>query len=136
MPDLPQGAEVKPLSAGQRQMVLAVAFAAWVFAGLEISTFVLLSRPAGVDMLTSEPAQSSLQQIEPIAARWFSWYQCAFLLGAAAGGWLFGALGDRLGRSKSMALSVLCYSVVTGISYFARTPEQLLVYRFIACLGI
>jgi MFS transporter, SHS family, sialic acid transporter len=57
-------------------------------------------------------------------------------LGAAAGGALFGWWGDRAGRVKAMAASILCYSAITGVGYFANTPEQLLVLRFFACLGI
>ncbi len=35
-----------------------------------------------------------------------------------------------------MSASVLCYSVVTGLSYFATDPVVLWVLRFVACLGI
>ena len=43
--------------------------------------------------------------------RWFTWYISAFLLGAAAGGLVFGWMGDRLGRVRAMGYSILCYSV-------------------------
>ncbi|REK18684.1 MAG: MFS transporter [Planctomycetota bacterium] len=124
---------VAELSIGRRWLVLAAAFMAWMFAGMEISLFVLIARPAMVDMLAStvEPAE-----IEKAAAQWFAWFQCAFLLGAAAGGWVFGALGDRSGRTRAMGASVLCYSVVTGIQYFAADPYTLLALRFVACMGI
>jgi MFS transporter, SHS family, sialic acid transporter len=126
----PPGGE---LSLGQRWLVLSAAFAAWMFAGMEISLFVLIARPAIIDILGSryEPGQ-----IEQVAAQWFAWYQAAFLLGAAAGGWIFGALGDRAGRIRAMAASVLCYSVVTGVTYFATDPVAILLLRFVACLGI
>ena len=62
--------------------------------------------------------------------------QCAFLLGAAAGGWLFGWLGDRVGRTRALAASILCYSLVTGASYLVFDPYWLLGLRFIACLGV
>ncbi len=73
---------------------------------------------------------------EAIVTRWFAWYQAAFLFGAAAGGWLFGALGDRLGRSRSMGFAVLCYSLFTLVGYFAHAAELMLVLRVLACLGI
>lgn len=124
---------VNELSTSQRWLVLITAFLAWMFAGMEISLFVLIARPAIIDILGShyEP-----DQIERVAAQWFAWYQAAFLLGAAAGGWIFGALGDRLGRTRAMAASVMCYSVVTGMTYFAADPYLILVLRFFACLGI
>lgn len=76
------------------------------------------------------------QQVERDAKVWLSWYQAAFLLGAATGGWLFGWLGDRIGRAKGLAYSILTYSLVAGLGYFATTPEALLVVRFVSCLGV
>lgn len=125
--------DITELTVGQRWLALSAAFLAWMFAGLEISLFVLISRPAIVDMLGGQVDSS---QIERVAAQWFAWYQCAFLLGAAAGGWLFGSLGDRAGRTRSIGLSVLCYSIVTGISYFVADPYLMWVLRFVACMGI
>lgn len=121
------------LSPAQRWLVLVVAFAGWMFAGAIISLFVLISRPAILDLLGD---QVPSDRIEQVAAEWFAWYQCAFLLGAAAGGWIFGALGDRWGRARAMAASILCYSVFTGLSYGVHDPRLLLVLRFVACLGV
>ena len=134
-------------TAGRRYVVLAAAFLAWMFAGLEISLFVLIHRQAMLDLrgVPGPPqgivggsfvAHLTAAAEERVVTQWFAWYQCAFLFGAAAGGWLFGWLGDRVGRTRSMALSVLCYSLLTGLCYFADTPEELLVLRFLACLGI
>ncbi|MBX3444474.1 MAG: MFS transporter [Planctomyces sp.] len=121
--------DVPELSGGQRRTVLAAAFVGWMFAGFEIALFVLIHRAAMQDLLgaTTEERDITL---------WFARYQAAFLFGAAAGGWLFGWLGDRRGRTWSLAMSVLCYSTFTGASYVAETPEQLLVLRFLACLGV
>jgi MFS family permease len=121
------------LSTAQRWLVLSTAFAAWMFAGMEISLFVLIARPAIIDILGP---QVDPGEIEKVAAQWFAWYQAAFMAGAAAGGWIFGALGDRAGRTRAMAASVLCYSVVTGITYFATDPVVIWGLRFVACLGI
>jgi SHS family sialic acid transporter-like MFS transporter len=129
----PDESSPRELTTGQRWLVLISSFASWMFAGLEISLFVLISRSAIVDLLS---AQVGPDKIESAAAQWFAWYQCAFLLGAAAGGWLLGALGDRYGRTRAMGWSVLCYSLFTGAAYFARDPHTLWVLRFAACLGI
>jgi MFS family permease len=109
--------------------ILAAAFLAWMFAGLEISLFVLIHRQMSLELLGADTP-------EPTLTRWFAGYQAAFLLGAAAGGWLFGALGDRLGRARAMGLSVLCYSGFTFGCSFAGAAELMLALRFLACLGI
>jgi MFS family permease len=73
---------------------------------------------------------------EQTVTRWFAWYQAAFLFGAATGGWLFGWLGDRIGRTRAMAASVLCYSLLNLGCFVTTSAEQMLALRFLACLGI
>jgi len=70
------------------------------------------------------------------AGGWFGYYVCAFLFGAALGGLVFGRIGDRYGRSRGMAAAITCYSGMSLISYFAQSPEQLLLARFITCMGV
>ena len=65
-----------------------------------------------------------------------SWIQAAFLIGWALGGAFFGRLGDLLGRSRSLSLTVLTYAAFTGLSFFAHTWWQLMIFRFLAALGI
>lgn len=118
-----------PPARSRRLVVLAAAFAAWMFAGLEISLFVLVHRQMSLELLGPGTP-------EPTIARWFAWYQAAFLFGAAAGGWFFGWLGDRSGRTRALAAGVLCYSLFTLGCYFAKSAEAMIALRFLACLGI
>ena len=67
--------------------------------------------------------------------QWNGVIVACFLLGAAMGGLVFGWLGDRIGRVRSMVLSILTYSVFTGACAFAAA-WQLGVFRFIASLGM
>ena len=116
------------LSPVGRWCVLVAAFAGWMFAGLQISLFVLVARPAMRDLL---PAAS-----EGEIGDWFAWFQCAFLLGAASGGWIFGWMGDRMGRSRALGSAVLCYSLATVVCYFVDDPYLLVALRYVACLGV
>jgi MFS family permease len=59
-----------------------------------------------------------------------------FLAGWSAGGFLFGILGDRLGRTRTMMLTILLYSVFTGASGLARTWESYAAMRFLTALGV
>lgn len=120
-----------------RYLVLAAAFLGWMFAGVEMSLMIPATRPAIQDFLASTiSATQQSQYVEVSADKWLSWYITAFLLGAALGGAVFGWIGDRAGRVKAMGLSILCYSVITGFSYFVTGPWQLLVLRFLAAMGI
>lgn len=112
-----------------RYLVLAGGFLGWMFAGVEMGIMPLVSRAVSKDLMG--PAYN-----EAVAGQWFAWYSVAFLLGAAVGGLLFGWLGDRVGRAQAMGWSILCYSGLAGVGYFAASQEQLLVLRFLASLGI
>jgi len=58
------------------------------------------------------------------------------LLASAIGGLLFGFLADRVGRTRSLMLSILVYSVASGACGLSRTIEQLAILRFILGLGM
>ena len=59
-----------------------------------------------------------------------------FLVGAAVGGILFGWLGDRYGRVRTMTFTVLTYSIFTGAAYWAQVPWHLMALRFVASMGM
>ncbi len=71
----------------------------------------------------------------PVGA-WNSGLAASFLFGAALGGWVFGWLGDRLGRVRAMVFSVLTYASFTGLCGLAQNPWQLAGLRFLASLGM
>lgn len=126
-----------PLGRRGRWLVLGAAFLGWMFAGVEMSLMVAATRPAIQEFsATGSVGSAGGVSVEVAADRWFSWFLVAFFLGAAAGGVVFGWMGDRFGRAKAMGWSILCYSLITGLSYGVTTPEQLLVLRFLACLGV
>ncbi len=118
-----------PITARQRQLVLLAAILGWMFDGLEMGIFPLIARPALQQMQGSMPD-------EIFVGHWMGIITALFLLGAAAGGVVFGWLGDRIGRVKSLSASILTYSLCTGLVYFVQTPAQLGALRFIAALGM
>jgi MFS family permease len=59
-----------------------------------------------------------------------------FLLGWAAGGFLFGIVGDRLGRTRTMMITILIYACFTGLNGLVQTPLQYAVCRFIIAMGV
>jgi MFS family permease len=60
----------------------------------------------------------------------------AFLVGGAAGGILFGMLADRIGRTRTMMLTILVYSLFTCLSALSKTWWHLAVFRFLVALGV
>jgi len=90
--------------------------------------------PGSPVLTTAEHLQ--LKQGNIRVGQWVSWLKCAFLFGAAFGGLFFGAIGDRFGRTKGMGLSILTYSTMAGVAYFADGPVVLWCCWFLACTGV
>ncbi|MBL9152959.1 MAG: MFS transporter [Verrucomicrobiales bacterium] len=112
-----------------RLLVLLAAFLGWLFDGFEMGLFPLVGPPALADLLGPDaPAGDS--------AKWFGAIIAVFLVGAASGGVIFGWLGDKIGRVRAMALSILTYALFTGFCGFATEAWQLAALRFIASLGM
>ena len=109
-------------------LVLVTAFLGWMCAGWQLAISSLAMRDAARNLLG--PVD------EKIVGAWFGWLICAFLLGAALGGYVFGIIGDRFGRAKAMGLAILWYSVLSAGTVVVQEPWQLLVFRFLTCMGI
>src|SRR5256885_5862519 len=122
-------ANPKSVASGQ-WLVLIAAFLGWMFDGLEMGIFPLVARPALQDMMQTAAGG------DQFVGLWMGRITALFLIGAACGGLTFGWLGDRIGRVRSMAFSILTYSVFTGLCYFAREPWHLGALRFVAAFGM
>jgi len=106
------------------------AWLGWLFDGLDMHLYTLVAAPFVMQLLqASSPADPAVKEKS-------SWIQAAFLIGWALGGGFFGRVGDLLGRSRTLGLTILTYAAFTGLSFAAHTWWQLLIFRFLAALGI
>ncbi|MDQ1257114.1 MAG: hypothetical protein QG656_1716 [Candidatus Hydrogenedentes bacterium] len=115
---------------GAQWKVLLAAFGGWLFDGFEMGLFPIVARPALTSM------HGGGEGVDAFVGVWMGNITALFLLGAAAGGFLFGWLGDRIGRVRALSLSILTYSLFTGLGFFAQEPWHLGVFRFVAALGM
>jgi MFS family permease len=105
------------------------AWLGWMFDGLELHLYTLVATPLVIQLLDTTAADPQVKEKS-------AYIQAAFLVGWALGGAFFGRLGDKLGRSRTLALTVLTYAICTGLCAFAQTWWQLMIFRFIAAVGI
>ena len=105
------------------------AWLGWLFDGLELHLYTLVAAPLVIQLLHTTATDPAVKEKS-------AYIQAAFLVGWAVGGAFFGRLGDKLGRSRALALTVLTYALCTGLCAFAQTWWQLMLFRFIAALGI
>src|SRR5262245_27877535 len=106
-------------------MTLLAAFLGWMFDGFELGIFPVVARRALQRM--GQPGEG---------VTWVGYVLALVLRGAAGGGLVFGWLGDRIGRVRAMSLSILTYSLFSGLCYFAEEPWHLGALRFLSALGM
>jgi MFS family permease len=114
---------------GYHWFVFIVASAAWFFDCLDQRIFSLARIPALAALMDKPPSDPGVQAFGKVVTAWF-------LVGWGTGGMLFGALGDRYGRAKMLTVTVLIYSICTGLSYFSQHPLDFTIFRFLTGLGV
>ncbi len=120
---------VQALSPRARVAVLFAAIGGLLFDGLELGLMPVASLSVSQSLLGAAYTPT-------LGGDWFARFTAALMLGAAVGGIFLGSLGDRIGRTRALGVSILFYSVFAGMGAFVRTQEQMLVLRFIVGLGV
>jgi len=112
-----------------QKYVFVMASLAWLFDCLGQQVFVIARNPAIAAVLPkgTDPA---------ILKDWGGKSTAIFLLGWATGGLIFGAIGDRIGRARALAITILLYGLCTGLSGLSTSITDFCVYRVITGLGV
>lgn len=118
----------RSLNKNQKRSGLA-GWLGWMFDGLDLHLYTLVATPFVAALLLLPESSADVGTKGSII-------QAAFLAGWALGGAFFGIFGDKLGRSRTLVLTILCYSVFCGLSSFAQNWWQLMICRFLSALGI
>ena len=109
--------------------VFTVASLAWLFDCLDQQLFIL-ARDNAVKALSA--AGTSGPELKSLGG----WAQSIFVAGWALGGLIFGSVGDRIGRARTLSITVLIYSLCTGLSAFSRDVTEFMIYRALTGLGV
>lgn len=102
---------------------------AWLFDCLGQQVFIIARSPAVAALLPPGTPPEELK-------KWNGYTTAIFVLGWATGGLIFGAIGDRIGRARTLAISILLYGLCTGLSGFSHSITDFCVYRVITGLGV
>jgi MFS family permease len=109
--------------------VFVVASLGWLFDTMDQQLFTLARISAVCELKHLDPRDPQ--------ADWYGGLATSiFMIGWALGGFFFGILGDRVGRAKTMMLTVLCYSAFTGLSALSTGIGDFAFYRFLTGLGV
>jgi MFS family permease len=113
----------------QQWLVFIVAATAWLADCMDQQLFNLARMTAIIDLTGGNPK-------DPAVTEFASWSTAIFLIGWATGGLIFGMFGDRLGRVRTLTLTVLLYSIFTGLSALSVSVWDFCAYRFLTGLGV
>ena len=138
--------------------VFVVAALGWLFDTMDQQLFTLARPLAMIDLIQMEPAEPPAanpgeseadhsqrlvtwekQRTDELNAKrkeYGGYATSIFLIGWATGGLIFGVLGDRWGRVKTMLITIVVYSIFTGISAFSRNFWEFCFWRFLTGLGV
>jgi len=111
--------------------VLVVAALGWLFDTMDQQLFVLVRQPALVELLGHADNPQ-----HPEVTRYGGYATSIFIVGWATGGLVFGMFGDRWGRARTMMLTILLYSLFTGLSALSVGWWDFALYRFLTGMGV
>lgn len=110
-------------------LILLIASAGWVFDVYEGQIFNITRNQMLADILKVPPGDPSIRD-------YGDKFLGIFLAGGTLGGLLFGSLADKWGRRLTMILTILMYSIFSGMTYFAQTIEHVAILRFLVAMGV
>lgn len=109
-------------------LVLAVASAGWIFDCFENQLFNITRGHLLPELMGVAAGDPSVKYYGDL-------FLGILLLGGFTGGVLFGSIADRIGRRPAMVLTILMYSIFSGLTFFAQELWQVGVLRFLVAMG-
>lgn len=117
-------------------LVLIVASLGWVFDAFEGQIYNITRGDMLPDLLRSANPGISEQELNAGVRAWGEKFLGIFLIGGTLGGWIFSSLADKWGRKPVMALTILFYSVFSGVTAFATELWHVGALRFLVAMGV
>src|SRR2546421_9460426 len=117
-------------------LVLAVASLGWVFDAFEGQIYNLTRGDMLPELLRAADPGLGPAAMAASAKAWGERLLGVFLIGGTLGGWLFSSLADKWGRKPVMALTILCYSIFSGLTAVATDLWQIGALRFLVAMGV
>jgi MFS family permease len=114
-------------------LVLTLTCAGWLLDCMDQQIFGLARRPAILELLRVRPDDAAMAGK---VTEYAGYATMMFMIGWAIGGLMFGILGDRIGRVRTMVLSILFYSAFTGLSVLSVGVWDFSTYRLLTGLGV
>jgi len=110
-------------------LVFLVCSLGWAFDCMDQHLFTYVRADAIGELMNLEPTSPKTINYAALATS-------IMMIGWATGGIIFGIVGDKFGRARTMIFTILIYSLLTGLSAGSRTIWDFMFIRFMAGIGI
>jgi MFS family permease len=110
-------------------LILVLASAGWVFDVYEGQIFNITRGQLLQELLPPDAGSDAVLFYGDV-------FLGVFLTGGALGGVLFGTLADRWGRKPMLVLTILTYSIFSGLTALAQELWQVAALRFLVAVGV
>jgi len=102
--------------------ILFASTAGWALDGMDVMLYAFALTAIQSEFKLSGAAAGGLASVTLIASGF--------------GGLLFGALSDKIGRARTLVVSILVYSIFTALNATAINVSQLILWRVLVGLGL
>ncbi len=122
---------ISPSNAYEGPKPWHVLLATWlggVFDGMDSSIFAIVLHPALSELLGTKS--------DSLIGQHGSYIIALFMVGWALGAIMFGALADKIGRARTLTITILLYAICTGLCALSHNWWELGAYRFLVGAGI
>ena len=110
-------------------IILGIAYAGWLLDAMDLNFIAVVLGPCLKDLLGAAATPANIGHYGGIIV-------AAQLVGWGFGGLTLGIMGDYTGRARALAISILVYSVFTGVCALAPNWWALALFRFFAAWGV
>ena len=116
-----------------RQQIIGfwAAWSGWLLDGMDSVIYALVLGPAMTELLPRSGIEATPGNVGYVGSILFA----LFLVGWGFS-FIWGPIGDRFGRTLTLAATVLIYSVFTGAAALSGNVYELALFRFLAGIGI
>lgn len=107
----------------------ALCMISYLFGGT-VSTIMSVYLPVAIpELLKDHASEARLGEIG-------AYISAIFIYGWMSGGLLFGIIGDKIGRKRTLTLGTGLYGIATLLIVFVKDWQILMLYRFLSGMGV
>ena len=132
----PRPIEMKRTFLDMNRYQWTVLFAAWLGWGFDVFDSLLFNYVAPNCVPTLLGVEIGTPEAGKVTVQWVGYLTSLLLVGWGIGGIVFGRIADKIGRTKTLLITMLIYALGTAACSLAPNIFMLALFRFIASLGI